>query len=608
MGDSWGGGGGSISSSSSSIGSSSLTYWEAKYGDLAGSSSGYGGGPPSSVIDGSAFERTYTQADKALAWLRLVVAITFIVLGTYSLVLLYRSRYILDIRTRSVHLVLLAGSAMVASYLVAVNESILILCGADHSLRWFWSSMLLSSITPIIFGSYLCRALRLAVVFHPRARRALPWLIPERNYMAPLIALGLAYLGVAIYDEYTLQVWEIIPKQAGVLAATSLAFTVCLACIYPFIRKVDDLFNISTELIVVTALLLVLSIGIELVYKMGGDEVVRWAGKNLNFVITAFVFGISVVDPLRRLAVDPLAGTKWHGADRVWLARRESRSTARTTSLCISEDDDDEDALPMGIEGDVEEEDGRCLEEGFRSSGSWGGSARAPTPAEVAARVAAQLAANSSFVGQSESFSQPESFSPSPEPGAPGAGNWVYQGVNFSSQQRGCGAGWRRRRGDAGGLEAWDFERLSRSPPLASAFRDFCRKALCQESVLFLSEVSRYQSGDYSELSGGGEPSQYAAFCHITDMFIRSGSREEIKICGAARKRLLDWTHKGQASFSSEPYEVRRLVFDEAYLEVKIMLEDNLLRRFLQTEEFKSVRAQRNRVTSVLATPPTFRL
>ncbi|CAN0469311.1 unnamed protein product [Hapterophycus canaliculatus] len=82
--------------------------------------------------------------------------------------------------SRSVHLVLLAGSAMVASYLVALNESILILWGADYSLRWFWPSMLLLSITPIIFGSYLCRSLRLAVVFHPRARRALPWLIPVR--------------------------------------------------------------------------------------------------------------------------------------------------------------------------------------------------------------------------------------------------------------------------------------------------------------------------------------------------------------------------------------------------------------------------------------------
>lgn len=37
-----------------------------------------------------------------MAWLRLVLAVIFIVFGTYALVLLYRSRYILDIRARLV--------------------------------------------------------------------------------------------------------------------------------------------------------------------------------------------------------------------------------------------------------------------------------------------------------------------------------------------------------------------------------------------------------------------------------------------------------------------------------------------------------------------------
>lgn len=44
----------------------------------------------------------------------------------------------------------------------------------------------------------------------------------------------------------------------------------------------------------------------------------------------------------------------------------------------------------------------------------------------------------------------------------------------------------------AGQQEMWDFERLASTPLLASAFEDFSRKALCHESVLFLSEVSRY--------------------------------------------------------------------------------------------------------------------
>jgi len=46
---------------------------------------------------------------------------------------------------------------------------------------------------------------------------------------------------------------DIIPKQTGILAWVSIAFAVVQACLYPFIRKVDDLFSISTELAIVTA-------------------------------------------------------------------------------------------------------------------------------------------------------------------------------------------------------------------------------------------------------------------------------------------------------------------------------------------------------------------
>lgn len=52
---------------------------------------------------------------------------------------------------------------------------------------------------------------------------------------------------------------EIIPRQIGILAWISLAFAAILACIYPFIRKVDDLFNISTELAIVTVAIVLLA-------------------------------------------------------------------------------------------------------------------------------------------------------------------------------------------------------------------------------------------------------------------------------------------------------------------------------------------------------------
>ena len=46
------------------------------------------------------------------------------------------------------------------------------------------------------------------------------------------------------------------------------------------------------------------------------------------------------------------------------------------------------------------------------------------------------------------------------------------------------------------------------------------------------------------------------------------------------------------------------MVFGQAYHEVKHMLEDNLLRRFLQTDQFKTVRAQRNNITTMMGSPP----
>lgn len=77
---------------------------------------------------------------------------------------------------RSASLVLLAGVSVLLSYLTAINRSIYVIWGVGWS--WFWSSLILFFATPLLLGSYLCRALRLAVVFHPRAKRALPWLIP----------------------------------------------------------------------------------------------------------------------------------------------------------------------------------------------------------------------------------------------------------------------------------------------------------------------------------------------------------------------------------------------------------------------------------------------
>ncbi|CAM9379275.1 unnamed protein product [Ectocarpus sp. 6 AP-2014] len=183
----------------------------------------------------------------------------------------------------------------------------------------------------------------------------------------------------------------------------------------------------------------------------------------------------------------------------------------------------------------------------------------------------------------------------------------LQRGQRNSTRGRGGGGGGGGGQ-DRGVMEVWNFERLARTPLLAAAFEDYSKRALCHESVLFLSEVSRYQNDDYATpgrpSSESSCPTQFGTFCYITDTFIKGGSPEEVNISDADKKAILDVYHKGEESFGGVNEEDRRMIFSPAYLEVKSMLEANLLRRFLNTDRFKSVRMQRENVQAMMDSPP----
>ncbi|CAM9432746.1 unnamed protein product [Ectocarpus fasciculatus] len=182
----------------------------------------------------------------------------------------------------------------------------------------------------------------------------------------------------------------------------------------------------------------------------------------------------------------------------------------------------------------------------------------------------------------------------------------VQRGQRDSARGRGGGGGGGGGHG-RGVMEVWNFERLARTPLLAAAFEDFSKRALCHESVLFLSEVSRYQNDDYAAPtrdSSGSCSTQFGTFCYITDTFIKAGSPEEVNISDTDKKSILEVYHKGEESFGGVNEEERRMVFAQAYLEVKSMLEANLLRRFLNTDRFKSVRMQRENIQAMMDSPP----
>lgn len=71
---------------------------------------------------------------------------------------------------------MLEGVCVLLTMLVSINGAANVLWG--KGTEWFYNSLVLFFVMPLLLGSYICRALRLAVVFHPRAKKALPWLIP----------------------------------------------------------------------------------------------------------------------------------------------------------------------------------------------------------------------------------------------------------------------------------------------------------------------------------------------------------------------------------------------------------------------------------------------
>lgn len=134
--------------------------------------------------------------------------------------------------------------------------------------------------------------------------------------------------------------------------------------------------------------------------------------------------------------------------------------------------------------------------------------------------------------------------------------------------------------------QRWNYERIASFPGLADAFRAFAHRALCQESVCFLEEVTRYRIGDFtlSASLGGG---QKAAFESITRRFIMDGSADEINISHKDKQKILDVLHACSDHSKHPPEEAElRVVFDNAYCEIRYMLEANILHLFTSTEQF----------------------
>eukprot|EP00904_Undaria_pinnatifida_P005841 jgi/Undpi1/2387/HiC_scaffold_13.g05768.m1 len=269
---------------------------------------------------------------------------------------------------------------------------------------------------------------------------------------------------------------------------------------------VDDLFRISWELSIIVMLgvvdLVVVGLADTSLLPAGVEDYIN--SSNIAILWTSVLFGLSVVDPVRRLTFNPVA-------QPLIISRRAHGK--------------DSHHLPLG-----------------------------KTTLDVSAVVDPEIRSNET----SEDGHDLESS--------------VLSTNTLASTMR----------------TKWSYDKMASVPAVAEAFRAFAWRALCQESIMFLEEVAKYESGDYAI----SQPAlnQYVAFNHIVKRFIADNSPDEINISSRDKHKLIDIYKSGSVIFFSLDDEERRLIFGEAYLEIRSMLEFNLLHRFLHTDGFRRVR------------------
>ncbi|CAN0081572.1 unnamed protein product [Ectocarpus sp. 12 AP-2014] len=129
------------------------------------------------------------------------------------------------------------------------------------------------------------------------------------------------------------------------------------------------------------------------------------------------------------------------------------------------------------------------------------------------------------------------------------------------------------------------MEEILLCPLLLEEFEEFCRKALCSESILFLKAARAYNDSAYA--STANEDTNFALFMDIFDKYIKDGSPFEINIESKTKSFIMRRTDK--EAFKQLPLDDVARGLDAAAKEVGKMLKENLYDKFRQTDQFKQI-------------------
>ncbi|CAN0197226.1 unnamed protein product [Pylaiella littoralis] len=449
----------------------------------------------------------------AQAWFHLVFSSYVLVVGTFIIFKMFRARNVLEIRARSAYLVMTLGLCLLAELAIDVHVECRHLFG--------WPSNVL--LTHLIFfftiftieSCYIWRVVRLGVSFHPGIKRAIPWVMSEKLAVISSVLIGgMATIIPGYYYAVTSGSDSLVPfvlADLEVVWKSQIALISVQVLLLPVVWMVDDVFRISWELVIFVMLgffeIVVIRLSQTNLLPSGIKDFLN--SSIIGLLRSAALFGLSVVNPMRRLWFNPMS--RPIGASRKVHARSSKDRIFRTMNCAVIDDSGSGTDLSL-----------RSLSS-RRNSGDFsdsrqGGDVEAMTPSALRTR--------------------------------------------------------------------WSYDNMASVPAVQDAFRAFASRALCQESIMFLDEVAKYEEGDYS--IARPDMSQFAAFNHIVKQFVNHGALDEINIGCLDKNHLVSIFKDGSNSFFELDDDERRQVFRKAYVEIRSMLEINLLHRFFNTEGFRN--------------------
>lgn len=412
-----------------------------------------------------------------IAWIKLCFCSLGFVFGIYILWRFFKYRNVLEIRARSSYLVLTVGICLLLELTMHIHVECIRLF--DVPITLLPTHLLYFFVTFTVDSCYFCRVIRLGVAFSPLLKKNIPWIMSQQLLITLSVCIGLASLAIPIYYyEITTGECHLLRfaiAEHRVVWKVQVALTAIQLAMLPIVWVVDDIFRISWELIVIIFVALVDAAATKIAENTEMPPRVQMFINSSNFGIisTSILFGLSLVDPIRRLTFNPLAKP----ATSIISARsRNGRLPPNDRRVTVTD-------LTVSTGGNVSWDDDRGMDS---------------TPSSISA--------------------------------------------------------------DQSTGSQWSYDKMTTMPAVAEAFRVFAWRALCQESVMFLEEVTKYSSGNYT--IGDPVKSQFSAFNTIVGRFIVDNSVDEINI---------------------------RTIFQPAFLEIRSMLEVNLLHRFMETEGFRSV-------------------